>query len=235
MLERLAQEPEAEFILAKVNVDENPNLSIRFGIRGIPAVKAFFHGEVVAEFVGVKPEPMLRQFLNDVLPSDEDYMLNEGLSLLATHHWKQAADAFRDVLDIYPGDASAALGLASALLAQGQGSEAADYLALVKDGSELVRAEALRPLAAFLTQYEEEWSRNDEEREPIEMQYFNAARLLRRGNLEACMDALLEVLRQDKRYRKGEPRRVLLAIFALLGDDDALTFEYRRELATVLY
>jgi thioredoxin-like negative regulator of GroEL len=49
------------------------------------------------------------------------------------------------------------------------------------------------------------------------------------------MDGLLETLRRDKRYRKGEPRLVMLGIFELLGEDDPRTLEYRRELASVLF
>ncbi|MEZ4594997.1 MAG: tetratricopeptide repeat protein [Chloroflexota bacterium] len=54
-----------------------------------------------------------------------------------------------------------------------------------------------------------------------------------RGNLEAAMDGLLDVLRQDKRY--SQARQVMLALFALLGDDDDLTQTYRTELASVLF
>jgi putative thioredoxin len=49
------------------------------------------------------------------------------------------------------------------------------------------------------------------------------------------MDQLLEVLRQDKRYRQGEPRLVMLALFELLGEDNPLTREYRNKLASVLF
>jgi putative thioredoxin len=62
-----------------------------------------------------------------------------------------------------------------------------------------------------------------------------AARLIARGNLAAAMDGLLDILRQNKTYRKGLPKEILLALFSLLGEGDTLTREYRDELASVLF
>lgn len=233
LLERLANESDSRFILAKVNVDDNPNLSVRFGVRGIPAVKAFVNGQIAAEFVGAQPEPMVRQFIRKIAPSAEDAVLNQGRSLLATHHWPEAEQAFRVVLAQQPGDQAARLGLAQALLAQGEGDEAAESLSRPFDGEAHVQAAALLPLAAFLRDFGgplPETGLPD-----IDLQYRQAARLLRRGRLEAGMDGLLDVLRLDKRYRKGEPRLILLALFALLGEGSDLTRQYRQELALALY
>ncbi|KAA3662125.1 MAG: thioredoxin [Chloroflexi bacterium] len=63
VLERLANEQGSNFALAKVNSDHNQQLSMQFGVRGIPAVKAFVNGRVVDEFVGAQPEPNVRQFI----------------------------------------------------------------------------------------------------------------------------------------------------------------------------
>lgn len=232
-LEQLANEPNTSFILAKVNVDDNPNLSIQFGIRGIPAVKAFVNGQVVAEFTGMQPEPILRQFINKIAPSEEDLVLHEATSLMAIHHWDDAEEALRDVLDRYPDDARASLELARVRLRRGDGAEALALLAHCRDGKELASAETLRPLARFLADYADGWE--EEELPGIEMQYRQSARLFARENHEAALDGLIDVLRQDKRYRRGEARTIILGIFDLLGDDDALTHQYRQELAMVLY
>jgi putative thioredoxin len=52
--------------LAKVDVDANQQLASEYGIRGIPAVKAFRNGHVVAEFVGAQPKPGIEAFLDEL-------------------------------------------------------------------------------------------------------------------------------------------------------------------------
>ncbi len=234
VLKRLASDPEFHFVLAKVNVDENPTLSMRYRVQGIPAVKGFVNGEVVAEFVGVRPEPRIRQFLQELIPDEAEMAINEAKSLLATHHWADAEAAFRELQDERPGRADINLGLARALLAQGDGSEAVGYLKRVRDGKELAQAELLRPLAQFLSDTANA-SNDPDDLEPLLVQYYQAGRLLRRGNFEAGMDGLIDVLRQDKRYRQGEAKEVLLGLFELLGDSNTLTQQYRAELASVMF
>ncbi|MCA9926890.1 MAG: thioredoxin [Anaerolineales bacterium] len=66
VLERLANEPGSGFLLAKLNSDQNQQITMQFGIRGIPAVKAFVNGRVVDEFVGAQPEARVRQFIQSL-------------------------------------------------------------------------------------------------------------------------------------------------------------------------
>jgi putative thioredoxin len=233
MLERLAGEARGAFVLAKLNVDENPRVSATYGVQGLPAVKAFRDGKVVDEFVGAQPEGRVREFLKKVAPTAADRSLAEAASLLATRHWAEAEAALRRVLADLPGSAPAALGLVKALVAQGHGCEALELLEDFPRGDAAPAAEKLADLAALLCEVEGGDAPvvdND-----MDASYYQAARLLARGQLEAGMDGLLDVLRQDKRYRKGQPRRVMLGIFEVLGDDDPATRQYRGELASVIF
>jgi putative thioredoxin len=233
ILERLAIEGGGSFLLAKVDVDENPGLAIRYGVQGIPAVKAFLNGEVNAEFVGAQPEPVVRRFIQNLAPSEAEKAVEEAQSLLATRHWSEAEQAFRAVLHEDDANAPAALGLVKSLLMQGLGREVTQILGNFPPGTEWAVAESLKPLAQILAEVEEDGPYPEDD--PLNARLYQSARLIAHDNLPAAMDGLLDVLREDKNFRGGLPKQVMLAIFVLLGDQDSLTREYRNELASVLF
>jgi thioredoxin 1 len=68
-LDKLAKNNGGAWRLVKINTDSHPELLRRFNIMGIPAVKMFVDGEVVAEFVGAQPEPGVRKWLEQSLPA----------------------------------------------------------------------------------------------------------------------------------------------------------------------
>jgi putative thioredoxin len=233
ILERIAIEAGGDFVLAKVNVDENPNLSIRYGVHGIPAVKAFRNGELAAQFHGAQPERTVRKFIEQLTPSEAEQAVEQAHSLLATRHYPEAEAAYREVFEQDETNSEAALGLVESLLIQGKGSEALSILQNFPPGTAWVKAEGYLPLASLLNEVETAAPNLD--LPPLDASLFQAGRLIGRGNLPAAMDGLLDVLRQEKTYRAGLPRKVLLALFSLLGDLDPLTRKYRDELASVLF
>jgi putative thioredoxin len=160
-------------------------------------------------------------------------VLEEGVSLLATRHWDEAETAFRDVLSKDETNAKAALGLLKSILMQGRGKEAADLVANFPPGAEWAAVEKLSPLAETLKEVEGNGPYPEDD--PLEAEFYQSARLIKMGNIPAAMDGLLDLLRQDKNYRDGKPKILLLALFELLGDEDPLTRQYRDELASILF
>jgi putative thioredoxin len=237
VLERIAQESNGDFRLARVNVDDNPNLATRYQVRSIPAVKAFKGGKMVAEFVGAQPEPKVRDFLRVLVPTQGDLTLEKGFSLLQMQQPKSAEKAFREVLEQTPENTFARLGLAESLLYQGRATESQELLHNFPASREYSIAESVRPLAAALVRLEDEsWTGWENENEnPLEPAFRNSLHLFQRGNIPAALDGLLDILRQDKRFRDGEIRRVILGILELLGESNPLTRQYRKELASVLF
>src|SRR5512132_3610302 len=78
VLERLAEEHGGDFLLAKLDTDSNPQAAMAFRIQGIPAVKAFRDGKLVSEFVGAIPERAIRQWLEPLLPSEADGLVEQA-------------------------------------------------------------------------------------------------------------------------------------------------------------
>lgn len=232
LLERLAQEANGAFRLAKVDVDANPNLALRFSVRSIPNVKAFQDGQVVAEFFGVQPEPRVREFIHKLAPSEHDLVLEKALGLLQKGQAKQAESAFRQFLNKAPENPAGLLGMARCLLMQRKIKEAHVILHNFPASKEYHVAEAMTLLAKALLRLQEAPSFSDD---PLEAATLNALRLVSLGNFEAAMDGMLDVLRQDKHYRSGEVRKIMLGMFEMLGNESPLTRQYRNELASVLF
>jgi putative thioredoxin len=219
--------------LAKINVDENPNLSIRYGVQGVPAVMGFIAGETKGQFVGAQPETLVRRFIEALAPSEAEQAIEQANSLLATRHWAEAEEAFLEVFEEDGENAAAALGLIKSLLQQGRGGEALSIIDRFPAGTEWATAEGLRPLAMYMSEVEGNGPYPEDD--PLAAEYYQAARLIVRGNVAAAMDGLLDLLRQDKNFRGGEPKEILLALFQLLGENDSLTRDYRNELASILF
>ena len=232
ILSKLADERQGDFRLAKVDVDENPKLAQRFNVRGIPVVKGFRDGQVIAEFTGALPETQVRQFLERVLPSPWDLQLEKGESLLKLEEWGRSEATFRQVLAERPRHPGALLGLAKSLLVQGEGIPALEILNQFPASREFSAAQQLRPLATALAE-DKSWIAQSEQ--VIDATYCRSLALIARGNLPAAMDGLIAVLKLDKHYQEDQARQVMVGLFEILGNENQLTRQYRAELASVLY
>ncbi|MGZ4332700.1 MAG: thioredoxin [Gaiellaceae bacterium] len=90
--------------LAKLDTDANQALANEYGIRGIPAVKAFRNGHVVAEFVGAQPKPMVEAFLAELTkpPVAEQIDDPELKAALDEHDYERAFELLLARVDVDP-------------------------------------------------------------------------------------------------------------------------------------
>jgi len=233
ILERLAVEAQGAFRLARVDVDANPNLAMRFSVRNIPTVKAFSGGAVVGEFVGSQPEARLREFVGKITPpSPLSLALEKAESLLSGHQWSEGEKTFRSVLEQEPGNPAALLGLSKILLGQGKGSEAAQILRDFPASKQYNDAEILMPYANALLAYQKN---NLDDDTDLDAAFRSSIRLAGKGNFVAALDGLFDILRQDKKFRNGKARLVALSLFEIMGEDDPNIRQYRSEMASILF
>ena len=134
-------------------------------------------------------------------------------------------------MEISANHPSALLGLSKSLLAQAKIGEALTLLLNFPPSREYSAAEILRPLAEAMHHIQSIDSYSDE---PLEAAFYHSIRLINKGMFPAAMDGLLDILRQDKRYRGGEARQVLVGLFEVLGETP-LTRQYRQELSSILF
>src|SRR2546429_8727077 len=99
VLERLANERGGEFLLAKLDVDSNPQAAAALRIQGIPAVKAFRDGKLGDEFVGAIPEDLIHQFIDGLVPSDADRAVARAEELEAGGQAAEAERLFREAFE----------------------------------------------------------------------------------------------------------------------------------------
>jgi putative thioredoxin len=234
ILEKLTDAANGVFRLAKLDVDANPKVANDYGVRGIPTVKVFRNEQVVAEFSGLRPEPQVREFLNALAPATIDLAVGRADSLLAAEKWTRGEELYREVLGENPDHPAALLGLARSLLAQGIASDALPILRAFPVSKEYAKAEQLIPLAQTMADLGSGDEAN-EEADPLNIQFNAAIRLATQGRIFAGMDGLLDLLRQNKKYKQEQIRRLVLGMFTLLGDDNPQTRAYRSELTSLLF
>ncbi len=233
MLEHLANEARGAFRLARVDTDANPNLALRYGVRSLPTVKAFADGQVTAEFTGLQPEPRVRDFLGKLTPpSPASLAIEKAAGLLDMQSWVAAEEIYREILEQVPEQPAAMLGLAKALLGQNRPQEALKLLRNFPASREYSDAEKLIPFAEALRALETNALPDDN---PLDATFRNSIRLAARGNFPSSMDGLLDILRQNKNYRTGLARMVVLGVLELMSLDDPVTRQYRIELAQILF
>lgn len=233
LLEKLVNESEGNLRLARVNVDQNPNLATMFSVRNIPTVKAFSQGHVVAEFVGNQPEARLREFIQQITPpSAVDLEIEKGENLLTLEKWMEAEQIFQHALESKPESAAALLGVVKASLAQGKVNQANAILSDFPASREYASAEILMPLTKSMLQFQE--NRLAQETD-LDAAFANSIRLVTAGKLQPALDGLLDILRQDKRYRDRLAQETILGILEIMGTNHPLTRQYRTELSTILF
>ncbi len=241
ILEKEIEKRAGAVLMAKVNIDEEPNLASQFNIESIPMVVAFRGGRAVLDFVGVLPEHQIANFLDRVLPTEADRKSKEAIALEKSDP-AQAEKLYRLALQKEANQEAAVLGLARILIAQNKDGEASELLDRVGPGSEQ-GAEAER-LSAILWLRSHASSRGDEAtlRSRLEIDPKNADVLYDLGCVEAAAgkyeDALKLLLRageRDAKIAKSKVRETMVKIFHAVGVRSPLADEYRDKLSSILY
>jgi putative thioredoxin len=234
-LEQVAEDYEGAFQLVKVDVDANQQLAMEFGVRSIPTVIAFRDGKAVSQFMGAVPEQQIRAFVESVLPTEADRLVDEARSFVLDGDEEAAEALFRQVLSATPDHPEAGTGLASLLIAGGQTDEALILLGKLARSPEVERLEAAARLQANhdvdLSDVEAKVSADPGD---LSARFELGQALAANGEHEVALDHLLEVVRAGGPLRE-QARRAMVDVFGILGPDHPLSAAYRKALANALF
>jgi putative thioredoxin len=236
ILEKLAAEYGGKFRLAKVNADDNQALSQQYGVRGIPAVKAFVNGEMVDEFSGALPEVEVRAFLDRLIPGPADELRAQAAAARASGDFSAALQLLAEASKHDPQHIGVRLDAAEIMLDLNEADEAQRLIGSVPDDAD-PRVPQLKARLQFLGAAGADevalQARIAADGNDLEARLALANLAIAGQRYEDGMEQLLEIVRRDRSFQDDVGRTTLLSVFALLGGGE-LVSRYRRLLASVL-
>ncbi|RUR52678.1 co-chaperone YbbN [Vreelandella populi] len=240
VLEKLVVEYAGAFLLGKLNVEANPEISAQLGVRAVPDVKLVSQGGLVDNFQGALPEKEVREWLGRYFPAPAEAPESPEEQAEAALEQGDAATAreiYQSLITQYPEYYAYQVALARALVAEGRSDEARSVLDNLPP--EERDAPAARGVRASIEFSERALSSEDiaalGERNDSEAQFQRALRQVADGQYDAGLEALLTLMKQDRAYNDDAARKTLLQVFDALGADHPLTVAYRRKLFALLY
>lgn len=232
LLEKIEVDYAGRFVLAKVDIDEQPQLAQAFGIRSVPTVILLSGGRPVDGFAGAVSEGQLKSFLDKHLPSEDEVQAQENLEQAAQMAQSGNADAalaqFKEILQTNPNDVATRSQYVELLLQTHQtelAREAWQPLApLLTAGG----AMAARPAAldAWISAQENEMQTPDvkelEQAIAADKRNFTARFQLAQhwfavDERVRALDELLEIIMRDKAWQDGVARKTYIAILELMS------------------
>ncbi|MEN5040296.1 thioredoxin [Stenotrophomonas sp. TWI1149] len=242
MLEKLAGEYHGAFELAKVDVDKEQQIAAAFQIRSVPTVFLVKGGQIVDGFPGAVPEGQLREFLSQhgVVPLEAAPEAEEVAESAPLDPQAQV-DVLRAAIAAEPDKEELKLDLALALLQTGATAEATALIdalpANLSTDDRAVRARARLEFASALQDApaaEVLDARIAANGDDLQARHLRGVQLLLSGQDAAALEQFLDMLRRDRTYDDGRPRKLLIDAFKVIEDED-LVGQYRRRMASLLF
>ncbi len=240
LLEKHAREGKGRFVLAKVDVDRNPELAQAFQVQGIPSVLGLRDGKMVDGFQGALPEAELKQFLDRIAPGPAGGgELERARELAAAGDHEQAISVLRAHLRENAGDAEARIELASILIDAGKPVDARkvfdklDEKALETDAGKALKTKLayaetagdLEELAAAVEAAPEDPGKRIE---------YGKALVAAQRHADG-LEQLLEAVELDPKFDGEAARKAMVEVFEMLGPEDEVANDFRYRLSLLLF
>jgi putative thioredoxin len=242
VLEKLAAEYGGRFLLAKVDSDHNQELAQRYGVRGIPAVKAFVNGELVDEFTGAQPEGQVREFIDRLIPSPAEPLRRQAAEAHERGDTEGARQLMAQAINTDPRNDTSYLDYVELSLEVGALDDAREVLDAIRercrDQDRIQALDARLQLSAgggADTAALEARIAADANDHDARLQLANALALARA--YRAAFGQLLEIVRRDRKWNDEAGRKTMLTLFTMLAPQpqfEDLVREFRVALSRTL-
>ncbi len=228
-----------EVILAKINVDEQQQVAMQFGIQSVPTVALFKEAKPLDSFVGMKTEQELQAFLQPHLPKEEDTLLNQCKTLIAAGDHKTAYPLAKKAYELDAERADIRLAYADVSIHCGKLADGESllqsitmidqdsYYQTLMSAAQLAKAAADSPQIKALQQQLAQQPDDNEVKVQLSIQLSQAERS------EEALELLFSVLKADLNFM--DAKKHFLDILATLPDGDPLALNYRRKMYSLLY
>lgn len=250
MLEKIVNETAGKVKLAKLNIDENPELAQALKVQSVPTVFAFFQGQPVTAFSGARPESEIKQFVSEILKMARQAMpeavdipaaMADADKALAAGDVSLAQGLYMQVLSEDENHAPAYAGLVRSFIAGEQYDTAQAMLDDAPD--DIADADELKAARSALNLEQNKGSadtsefdaRLEKDENDHEARFERAVTLFAAGKRAEAMDDLLAIIARDRGWEEDKARKKLLEFFDILGMADPLTVSGRKRLSSVLF
>ena len=241
VLEKLAEEYQGKFFLAKINADENQALSAQFGVRGIPSVKAVYNGKIINEFSGALPEPAVREFLEQIIPNESETQRQEAMAIYDSGDIQTALSLLNKAIALDENNFNAKVNLAALLFENNESQAAKDVIEKLPANVQL--EESVRELLTKIELSERTSELPDKQTllQQIQQDDSNLQARLDLANhyigeqaYDEAFELLFDVLKKDRHFGDDAARKTMLSVFTLLGPQDPRVRSARKALASLL-
>jgi len=241
LLEKLANEYDGDFLLAKLNAEQLGDIASQFGVRSLPTVVVMKEGRPVDAFQGALPEAEIRKFLDKHLPKPWERKLAAGGEILQAGNAEEALPLLREAYSESGQQAAAALLLAQACLQLRQLQEARAMLDAIKlqdqdiHYNQLVAQLELMEESSKTPEIRELEEKLNNDPDNLELAYELAVQFSQNNHEREALELLYGILQKNREFRDGGARKVYLDILAALGKGNPLAIEFQRKIYTLLY
>jgi putative thioredoxin len=242
VLDRIAGDYAGRITVAKVNTDEQPELSQQIGIRSLPTVVLFKDRTAVDHFVGVLPEAEIKQLIDKHVQQLSSGPVDEARVLKANGDFTTARQRLESALASKPESVELQAELAELRALEGDLDGARNALerlhASDPNNAAVKRLAALLQFSDVIAKFPDVRAlraRVESDSSDLECRHALSVHQLLGGNVEPALQTWLEMLRQHRGYKDDLARRSLILAFELIGEADPIVAQTRREMAKLLF